>query len=107
MVFWSKHAAESSWVKEEWEVALQIGKRLVPVPIDDTPLPAGLSQFQALTNLKPVLQPGLNNDERPLQYRKSSSRVWTNIIAATAGLLLLLSLDTVRDVVGGDFFQIG
>ena len=37
MVLWSKYAAESEWVTEEWEVSVQNGKRLVPVPIDDTP----------------------------------------------------------------------
>lgn len=92
MVFWSRHAAVSQWVKEEWEVALENGKRLVPVPIDDTPLPDGLSQFQALTSLKPLLQPSLDSYERPKLDGKASSLGRFGIIAASAGVLLSLSV---------------
>ncbi len=56
LVFWSKKAAISEWVKREWELALELGKRLVPVPLDDTPLPHRMARFQALKDLAPLFE---------------------------------------------------
>jgi hypothetical protein len=55
LIFWSKSAALSEWVRKEWQFALGNGKRLVPVPIDDTPLPKALSQFQAMNDLRDLI----------------------------------------------------
>lgn len=52
LVFWSKNAAKSKWVEREYKTALTNGKRVVPVPIDDTPLSKELSQFHALMDFK-------------------------------------------------------
>jgi hypothetical protein len=90
MVFWSRHAAESEWVKEEWTLALEDGKRLVPVPIDETPLPEGLSQFQALTDLMPLLNPSLGQMERPQAYAKPRSFNRLVMLAAAASVLLVV-----------------
>ena len=49
MVFWSLAAKASEWVDREWRYALQMGKRIVPTLLDDTPLPPELSQFQTLS----------------------------------------------------------
>ena len=49
MVFWSLAAKASEWVDREWRYALQLGKRIVPTLLDDTPLPPELSQFQTLS----------------------------------------------------------
>ena len=56
LVFWSTNAAASRWVAEECAIAIRHGKRLVPVPIDDTPLPDTLARYHALTDLVPLLQ---------------------------------------------------
>lgn len=48
IVFWSKAAAKSSWVKREYEQAIALGIRVVPVRLDDTPLPRALASRQAL-----------------------------------------------------------
>lgn len=50
LVFWSEHAKASEWVTKEWEIAVDLGKRLVPVLLDETPMPPALGQFHALTN---------------------------------------------------------
>ncbi len=49
MVFWSMAAKASEWVDREWRYALQMGKRIVPTLLDDTPLPPELRQFQTLS----------------------------------------------------------
>lgn len=48
IVFWSRHAEKSEWVDTEWRLGLMLGKKLVPVRLDDTALPTQLSQFQAI-----------------------------------------------------------
>ncbi|MEZ5480275.1 MAG: toll/interleukin-1 receptor domain-containing protein [Thiolinea sp.] len=53
MVFWSRHAQGSEWVGKEYLLALSMGKRLVPVLLDGTPLPPELGKFHALTNFMP------------------------------------------------------
>lgn len=46
MVFWSRHAAESIAVRDEYERALALEKRVVPVLLDSTPLDQRLSKYQ-------------------------------------------------------------
>jgi hypothetical protein len=46
LVFWCEHAAQSSEVRSEYERAIAIGKRVVPVLIDETALPPNLGQYQ-------------------------------------------------------------
>src|SRR5262245_53241200 len=38
-VFWCKHSEASSWVHKEWTLAVEAKKRIVPILLDDTPLP--------------------------------------------------------------------
>jgi hypothetical protein len=44
VLVWSKRAAQSPWVQSEWIAAANLGKPIVPLRLDKTPLP------QALTN---------------------------------------------------------
>lgn len=55
LVFWSKAASKSEWVNREWRLALKLRKCVVPVPLDETPLPAELSQFHGVSKLKAIL----------------------------------------------------
>src|SRR6185369_17054198 len=48
IVFWSAAAKVSNWVEREWRMALERGKKVVPMLLDDTPLPMELEEFQAL-----------------------------------------------------------
>jgi len=57
LVFWSEHAKASEWVTKEWEIAVDLGKRLVPVLLDETPMPPALGQFHALTNFMAAAKP--------------------------------------------------
>ena len=90
LVFWSRHAAASEWVAKEWQLALNNGKRLVPVPIDDTPLPDDLSQFHALMDLKGLLQQ--SETTAPSAPAKSSSVMPYVALAGIAGLTVLFAM---------------
>jgi len=46
VVFWCAHAGASSEVRREYELALASGRKLVPVLLDRTPLPAGLGEYE-------------------------------------------------------------
>ena len=46
VVFWCRHAAGSKYVREEYEAAMAKGKDVLPLLIDDTPLPPSLADFQ-------------------------------------------------------------
>lgn len=56
MVFWSAAAAKSEWVEREWRSALEAKKRIVPMVLDDTPLPAPLSEFHGVPDLVDMLR---------------------------------------------------
>lgn len=46
VLFWCEHASGSREVEREYRAALATGKALVPVLLDRTPLPPGLSEHQ-------------------------------------------------------------
>lgn len=48
VVFWCRHAEQSSEVAKEWRAARTMGKRLLPVVLDTTKMPRSLGQFQAV-----------------------------------------------------------
>jgi hypothetical protein len=48
VVFWCRHAAGSKYVREEYEAAMAKGKDVLPLLIDDTPLPPSLADFQCI-----------------------------------------------------------
>jgi len=47
-VFWSKDAATSEWVAKEIKLALKGQKVVIPVIIDDTPLPHDVSRYMGI-----------------------------------------------------------
>jgi hypothetical protein len=52
---WSKHAASSEHVEREWRLALATHVKVLPVLLDDTPLPEDLGHIHALTGLRPFI----------------------------------------------------
>ncbi len=46
IVFWCEHAAASTYVEKEWAVAVEEGKKIIPLLLDNTKLPGPLSQYQ-------------------------------------------------------------
>jgi hypothetical protein len=48
IVFWCKHAHQSSHVGREWRAGIGMRKRLLPVILDNTRMPRGLEGFQGV-----------------------------------------------------------
>lgn len=48
VVFWCDHARRSLEVTREYLAALDLGKDVLPIRIDDTPVPAQLAEFQTI-----------------------------------------------------------
>jgi hypothetical protein len=48
VVFWSARARVSVWVRREWRLGLELGKRVIPVLMDSTTLPTELAHLQAI-----------------------------------------------------------
>lgn len=46
VVFWCAHASRSDEVAKEWKAAIEQDKDLLPLLLDETPLPPELSEFQ-------------------------------------------------------------
>ena len=92
LVFWSRHAAASGWVQQECRIAIRSGKRVVLVPMDDTPLSSLLWQSRALTDLKGLLQEGAaKGPQRPAKTRSAFRyAAWAGSAGMAAFLALLL-----------------
>ncbi len=61
-IFWSAHAAKSDWVATEYELLTsQDEKALIPVLLDDSPLPTELGRRQAI-DMGTVLEQWVNRD---------------------------------------------
>jgi hypothetical protein len=51
LLLWSRHSMESKWVEKEWRHAQLRQKKIVPILLDATPLPAELSELQAFVSM--------------------------------------------------------
>ncbi|WP_298612014.1 toll/interleukin-1 receptor domain-containing protein [uncultured Thiothrix sp.] len=92
LVFWSMNAQLSEWVEREWSIAIAMQKRVVPILLDQTPLPNELGQFHALTNF---ILPNADNSPTPSFYppptqtKLRSYWLWGGIVGLT---LLVLAV---------------
>ncbi|PID34062.1 MAG: hypothetical protein CR976_02255 [Thiotrichales bacterium] len=86
MVFWSANAKESKWVNKEYTIALAQQKRMVPVLLDDTPLPPELSRYHALTDFMP---------EPPVWKKYAGWMVGGAAVTVLAGVFAWSSLQDV------------
>jgi hypothetical protein len=59
LVFWSVASSDSKAVEGEYRSAIDQGKDIVPVLLDDTPLSAVLSEYQWI-DLRPVLKEAIS-----------------------------------------------
>jgi hypothetical protein len=97
LVFWSANATKSEWVRWEYLTAIGAGLRVVPIPLDATPLSEELAMFQALTALVPLMHQarrGLAPRIARGPWRKPR-RLWTSV-ALMMLLFSILSMMLVR-----------
>ena len=57
VVFWSKHASVSVEVESEWRGAVELGKDVIPVILDQTPLNPMLREYQYI-DLRSIMRVG-------------------------------------------------
>ena len=48
LLLWSRHSAESKYLNREWNIAWTSEKRIIPVFLDETPLPPSLRAFNGI-----------------------------------------------------------
>lgn len=91
LVFWSMNAQLSEWVKREWMIAISMQKRVVPILLDQTPLPAELGQFHALSNFM------LSAPSTKAVTRSSSPYLrWGLVAVGALGLAVMISFATLN-----------
>ena len=78
ILVWSQNSAKSSHVEREWKFALAHDTQIVPVFIDNTPLPPELSHINAISLVDYVSQP---------QYANSLARALFGLSSNTGGLV--------------------
>jgi len=89
-VFWCSHASESAQVRSEFQYALTHGKRVVPVLLDDTPLPPELAGSQSI-DLRRAVRHKPEDDERGYTWKSIEASLVINreeITSAFAWFLL-------------------
>jgi hypothetical protein len=114
LLFWCGHAAKSSEVQNEYERAISLDKRVVPVLMDDTVLPTQLGQYQGV-DLRLVFpgshevsdglmfrpnmrQPDVASFQRPTGHNDNQEAMqYADSIIAVASRRLESSLDLILD----------
>lgn len=86
LVFWSVAASDSKTVEEEYGFAIEQGKDIVPVLLDDTALPSSLSQYQWV-DFRPMLRAAM---ERAIAMMMLSLGTAAGVIGAMPGQELRL-----------------
>lgn len=72
VIFWCNHASQSNEIENEWRTALEQGKDLLPLLLDETPLPTELSEFQWI-DFRATVGPQHKKKGRKLNRRFLSS----------------------------------
>ncbi len=87
LLLWSRHGRASRWVEQEWNYAFKLGKRILPVLLDSTPLPMVLEQIHAFSTLQDArlreffsIPP--SDDRRNVRGRRS---LWKRLTRMLAG----------------------
>jgi hypothetical protein len=79
VVFWCSHASKSVWVGKELEFAAELGKKLVAVILDATPLPPYVGKFQWI-DLRGMVKCG-SPDQQTQAVPSFDSSVFAEVLA--------------------------
>ncbi len=63
VVFWCEHSRSSPEVADEWQKAIALSKEVLPLLLDETPLPPGLADYQWI-DFRRVVGPRLGHSNR-------------------------------------------
>jgi hypothetical protein len=91
VLFWSANAATSDFVTAEWALGVYFEKKVAPILLDKTPLPAELRKFQHLDYSDFVVAEKREEKDHLIEPGKTSVRAKTKdhwkVIAASLWLL--------------------
>jgi hypothetical protein len=100
VLFWCDHSAQSYWVNREWNAALNQKKKIIPVLLDSTTLPAGLNEFQWLDFRQVCIhnpsQNAVYDGTTPPRPMPSKSMAGWDLLSAALGILVPLILLTAN-----------
>ena len=74
VLFWCAHSSRSDEVENEYRSALQLHKDILPVLLDDTPLPAALGEFQWI-DFRSVVRP--SHEKEVLDFNNPAQKIKT------------------------------
>lgn len=90
MLFWSKSAAMSSHVAEEWRLALATPScKIVPLLIDDTPLPTELQHLHGVASLGRMFRLARSRDRFGVWLKRLTQAVILLMLIAVPAWLFL------------------
>ena len=89
LVFWSAAAATSEWVERGWRAALKARKRIVPLLLDETPLPSELSVLHGMPELMQFLLMVKPSSQGEYKVPPMSSRSNTRHLRIRIALLMI------------------
>lgn len=103
VLVWSQEAARSSNVTFEWNAALNANKRIIPIFVDDTPLPPfllgitavdGRALEQAVAKIEAAIRSKRGPSPPPVRFalRSKKTLVWAGWVATIAVALWRLGL---------------
>lgn len=92
LVFWSAAAAGSDWVEKEWTLALALQKRVVPLQLDDTPLPQALAALHGLPLMSLLIDGRALGPDRMVSSLSSRKSPVTAFVAVTAAAVTFSAL---------------
>ena len=72
LLFWCAHSSKSQYVAEELTTALELGKNIIPVLLDQQALPPSISHIHAITSTRSLCQVPLDVDT----HRRTRSVGW-------------------------------
>ena len=104
IVFWSVNSSKSLEVKSEYEKEIAVGKVVIPVLLDDTPLDPQLSQYQYI-DFRPVIWNAsgtFNNAVRELG-REIHERISANVYCPKCNAYFGLVTSDRCPICGGPF----
>lgn len=108
LLFWSVNAAASHFVTLEWNTALALQKPIIPVLLDDTPLPEVLKSYHGFSDISQLNEYLLSSS--PEQVQAPSSKALLSELKSAqddAGQALEIVKQHIQQTIQQDHWRVG
>jgi hypothetical protein len=104
VIFWCHHAEQSSEVEKEWRAGHALGKRLLPVLLDQTRMPRSLGRYQAV-DFRSIVSSGHHTGDQgePKQETSLNANALPILLGASLVATAKWAWDTISRVAQGDY----